>query len=171
MPRNRRRRGRGRPAGTGAKQSSAPRDPAAPSGSAGAAGRRRRGRGRGRGRGPGGGPNRPVSMASALQEMAGPRPKQLQTLPADGVILEELIADLQTEYGFPATPQEYRLLIKVPVSAEAETSSTEAPRSEDQPPQRPTDSTESPTRTPRRRRSRRRRGRPPNAQPPGDSAP
>lgn len=36
----------------------------------------------------------------------------LQTLPPDGLVLEELIGALQSEYGVPTTPQEYRLIIK-----------------------------------------------------------
>lgn len=41
------------------------------------------------------------------------RPGKLQTLPPDGIVLEELIADLEEQYGTPATPQEYRLVVKV----------------------------------------------------------
>jgi len=44
--------------------------------------------------------------------MAGPRPTTL-TLPPDGTVLEELIANMEAEYGTPATPQEYRLIVKV----------------------------------------------------------
>ena len=41
-------------------------------------------------------------------------PGSLQTLPPDGTVLEELISAMQSEYGVPATPQEYRLIIKTP---------------------------------------------------------
>jgi len=44
--------------------------------------------------------------------MAPRRPTTL-TLPPDGTVLEELISDMETEYGTPATPQEYRLILKV----------------------------------------------------------
>lgn len=47
--------------------------------------------------------------------------KRLQTLPPDDLELDDLIAGLQSEYGVPPTPQEYRLVIKTP-SAEAEPS-------------------------------------------------
>lgn len=40
------------------------------------------------------------------------RPRVVQTLPPDGLVLEELIDGMRTEYGTPATPQEYRLIIK-----------------------------------------------------------
>lgn len=46
------------------------------------------------------------------------RPTQLQTLPPDGTVLEELIGAMQSEYGVPTTPQEYRLIIKVPAPEE-----------------------------------------------------
>jgi hypothetical protein len=42
----------------------------------------------------------------------------LQTLPPDGTVLEELIGAMQSEYGVPTTPQEYRLIIKVPAPEE-----------------------------------------------------
>lgn len=42
----------------------------------------------------------------------------LQTLPPDGTDLEELIGAMQSEYGVPATPQEYRLIIKTPAPEE-----------------------------------------------------
>ena len=42
----------------------------------------------------------------------------MQTLPDDGQVLDEVISDLKNEYGVPATPQEYRLFIKIPVAEE-----------------------------------------------------
>lgn len=45
-------------------------------------------------------------------------PTRLQTLPPDGTVLEELIGSMQSEYGTPTTPQEYRLIIKVPAAEE-----------------------------------------------------
>jgi hypothetical protein len=47
-----------------------------------------------------------------LEQMAN-RPRVLQTLPADGLVAEEIIDDLRQEYGYPATPQEYRLILRV----------------------------------------------------------
>jgi hypothetical protein len=41
------------------------------------------------------------------------RPRVLQTLPADGLVAEEIIDDMREEYGYPATPQEYRLIVRL----------------------------------------------------------
>lgn len=71
------------------------------------------GRGR-RSRGPRG-PR--LTVDAALAAMSS-RPKTLQTLPEDGTVLEELIENMQTEYGTPTTPQEYRLIIKFPTEEE-----------------------------------------------------
>jgi hypothetical protein len=43
---------------------------------------------------------------------------EAKTLPPDGTVLEEVISDLQDSYGTPATPQEYRLLVKLPEGSE-----------------------------------------------------
>lgn len=56
---------------------------------------------------------RPITVDSALQQMAGVRPDRPQTLPPDGLVLEDLISTMQQEYGTPSTPQEYRLVLKV----------------------------------------------------------
>jgi hypothetical protein len=86
--------------------------------------------------------------------MAPQRPKTLQTLPPDGVVLEDLISSMQDEYGTPTTPQEYRLLIKTP-----STEGKAPPREPEDPEEAPQDSSEeAPVRAPRRRR-RGRRGR------------
>ncbi len=62
-----------------------------------------------------------------MAAMATPRPKTLQTLPPDGTILEELIDGMKEEYGTPATPQEYRLQIRImPEEAVPEPSSQPA---------------------------------------------
>jgi hypothetical protein len=57
-------------------------------------------------------------------------PKRVKTLPPDGLVLEELIANLQAQYGTPSTPQEYRLLIRVPTSEEAAASPAAEPAEE-----------------------------------------
>ncbi|HWD71485.1 MAG TPA: hypothetical protein VG779_03070 [Actinomycetota bacterium] len=49
---------------------------------------------------------------SVLEQMVN-RPRVLQTLPADGLVAEEIIGDMREEYGYPATPQEYRLIVRV----------------------------------------------------------
>lgn len=54
---------------------------------------------------------------SVLDSMSS-LPTSLKTLPPDGTDLDELIGSLQSEYGVPATPQEYRLIIKVPAPEE-----------------------------------------------------
>lgn len=107
--------------------------------------RRRRRRGRGGG----------LTEKSVIEAMSS-RPKTLITLPPDGQVLEEMIEDLQREYGTPTTPQEYRLLIKIPVAPGA----TEAQSSpEGQIRLDPVDEEETPDGEPRRKRRRRRRGR------------
>lgn len=73
-------------------------------------GRRRRRRG--------GGGGEATGLATAVKEMSF-RQATLQTLPDDGQVLDEVISDLKTEYGVPATPQEYRLFIKIPAAEEA----------------------------------------------------
>ncbi|MGH2772923.1 MAG: hypothetical protein ACRDIU_07300 [Actinomycetota bacterium] len=97
-------------------------------------GRRRRRRGRGSGRvaetdtgedqrSPGG-PRRKLSRRrrkpgppraerrSAIEAMSS-KPSKVTTLPPDGTVLEDLIEDLQNEYGVPSTPQEFRLVVRV----------------------------------------------------------
>ncbi|MEO7803866.1 MAG: hypothetical protein ABIS18_05540 [Actinomycetota bacterium] len=72
-----------------------------------------------------------IDAAQAIAAMSIPRPAQAQTLPADGTVLEELIGSLKEEYGTPATPQEYRLFIKVATQEEApvvERSARQVPR-------------------------------------------
>lgn len=100
-----------------------------------------KGRRRRRGRRRGGGP-RPEKKENAAQQTTGaPKRKrrrrrrrrpaetlegflasakmtEAQTLPPDGTILEEVISDLQDAYGTPATPQEYRLMVKLPEGSE-----------------------------------------------------
>ncbi|HYN99722.1 MAG TPA: hypothetical protein VEU28_08635 [Actinomycetota bacterium] len=94
-------------------------------------------------------------------------PTSLKTLPPDGTDLDDLIGDLQSEYGVPTTPQEYRLIIKVPAPEEPTDPSLEvkppAPaRAEPQPEAEPSPaSDEGQTRqrpSRRRRRGRRRAG-------------
>lgn len=91
----RRRRGRSRRGPKQPERTAAASSQGAPSGAR--RGRRRRG-----GR----------TAPTALERMA--RPKRLETLPPDGVLLEDVVAAMQGEYGTPSTPQEYRLMIKVP---------------------------------------------------------
>lgn len=84
-----------------------------------------------------------------------------KTLPPDGTVLEEVIADLEAEYGTPATPQEYRLILKV-ASAE------DAPPPADEPPRVKGDE-EPPSPLPRRRRRGRRQSRRKKANAPGET--
>ena len=91
---------------------------------------------------------------SALESMRT-LPTQVQTLPPDGLILEELISTMQTEYGTPTTPQEYRLVVKLatheepPVPAAAESAAEVSDGEEETTLRAP--------RSPRRRRRGRRR--------------
>ena len=45
--------------------------------------------------------------------MANRGSRVLQTLPADGLVAEEIIGSMREEYGYPATPQEYRLIVRI----------------------------------------------------------
>ena len=69
----------------------------------------RQGRGRRRARK---GAKAGAGLGSVIDSMAPRRPTTL-SLPPDGTVLDELIADLEAEYGTPSTPQEYRLILKV----------------------------------------------------------
>ena len=97
---------------------------------------------------------------SVLESMSS-RPRQLQTLPPDGLVLDELISDLKSEYGVPATPQAYRLIIKLPVEdqLDSEASQANAPQANTESPETP-EAPQGPGGPAQRRRRRRgRRGR------------
>lgn len=76
--------------------------------------RRRRGR-RGRTERP---PVSPGSSEDLVRALPTDRPDTL-TAPHDGVTLEEVVGDLQSSWGVPQYPQEYRLTIKVAEEKEA----------------------------------------------------
>lgn len=140
MPRGGRRRSRGRRR----RPDDKPAPQAQPTGER--TGRRRRRR---RGRGQGG---------SALERMvAESRSTTVQTLPPDGTVLEEVIADMQDEHGTPTTPQEFRLIVKVP-GGESEPIPTEPadPQEEPSGPSSIAPATGPPSQRSRRRRRRRR---------------
>src|SRR5688572_5807593 len=117
QPRRRRRRGRKRPnSSTQARSDSNQKQPGqqprreSVAESAGGGGSRRRRRGRGR---RGGQKIRsPKSSEDLVRALPQERPESL-TAPPDGQNLEELIGELQSTWGVPQYPQEYRLLIKV----------------------------------------------------------
>jgi hypothetical protein len=71
--------------------------------------RRRRGRPRGQERKV---TSSPKSSEDLVRALPRERPATL-TAPADGQTLEGLIGDLQSEYGVPQYPQEYRITLKV----------------------------------------------------------
>lgn len=106
---------------------------------------------------------------SVLESMSS-RPRQLQTLPPDGLVLDELISDLKSEYGVPATPQAYRLIIRLPTADQPDSEASEADESQAQTegPEAP-EGPGGPARRRRRRRGRRGRGRPDPAGPAGDA--
>jgi hypothetical protein len=74
-----------------------------------------RSRSRGRRRGRGGGQRQPASPLSSEDLVRGAPKERPATLsaPPDGQTLEKLIGDLQSEWGVPQYPQEYRITIKV----------------------------------------------------------
>jgi hypothetical protein len=118
QPRRRRRRKRGAPRppeGQSKKQKrSQPQRDRAPEASS---SRRRRRRGRG-GQGRGGQTRKsPASSEDLVRAPKKPRPETL-TGPHDGTTLEQVIGDLQSEWGVPQHPQEYRLVFKVPEEKE-----------------------------------------------------
>jgi hypothetical protein len=102
--RRRGRRGKGRPAAERQDSQKDEKSRVQQEGSAGT-GKRRRRRRRG---------GRESGLASMIH-----RPSKLETLPPDGLVLEELISNLQEEYGTPVTPQEFRLTIKMSPADEA----------------------------------------------------
>lgn len=117
--RRRRRRGRGGgKSGGGAQQGQQPASAATNPSQDQSSTRRRRKRRRGKG------PRSPKSSEDLVRALPTERPEQL-TAPPDGTVLEELIGELQSTWGVPQYPQEYRLLIKV-----GETRERSSPRSE-----------------------------------------
>ncbi|MDQ3752791.1 MAG: hypothetical protein M3333_07860 [Actinomycetota bacterium] len=60
----------------------------------------------------GGRPAKQVSSEDLVRKAHAPRPKTL-TAPPDGQKLEEIIRELQSVWGVPQYPQEYRLTLKV----------------------------------------------------------
>ena len=106
QPRRRRRRrgggaNRGRPADT------PPQNEVAADGRTGAVARRRRRR-----RGGGRGPSHPATLEGILASFRTPRDARLTADP-DGQDLDLIIGELQSRWGVPQYPQEYRITIKV----------------------------------------------------------
>lgn len=54
----------------------------------------------------------PTSSEDLVRALPRERPETL-TLPPDGTSLEQVIGELQSEYGVPQYPQEYRITLKV----------------------------------------------------------
>lgn len=65
------------------------------------------------------GPQSDSASGGSVVEQMRTHTRRLQTFPPDEVQLDDLIAGLQSEFGIPPTPQEYRLVIRTP-SAEPE---------------------------------------------------
>jgi hypothetical protein len=124
-----------------------------------AASRRRRRRRRGREGRPGEGQEAPQ------------RPRRATTLPPDGVVLEEVIVSMQSEYGTPTTPQEYRLLVRVGGRESHAEEAQPAPKREPQASQSQPGPAQGPSGVRRRTRLRRRPRRPGAKQGPGDGQP
>ena len=109
--RNRRRRSGGQPQQQQQRQEQQRQQaPRAPGGSGEAVRRRSRRRGKRRsGEARGGSPKSSEDLVRALPRE---RPENLLLEP-DGTMLEGVIGDLQSEYGVPQYPQEYRITIKI----------------------------------------------------------
>ena len=118
QPRRRRRRGRrgGQQSGGGPSKNEAIRESAdgTPKSDRSERGRSRRRRGKGRS----GRPSSPKSSEDLVRALPKERPETL-TAPPDGQTLEAVIGDLQSTWGVPAYPQEYRITIKVAEEREA----------------------------------------------------
>lgn len=124
-------------------------------------------------KGSGPGTASPKSSEDLVRALPKERPSQL-TAPPDGQSLEKIIGELQSNYGVPAYPQEYRITIKVAEEKPAASAQPAAPKTAPAPdaaPKRekapaaprvgPEGSEEEggPERPAKRRRGRRRRGR------------
>ena len=114
QPRRRRRRGRKRGSGNPASGgNAAPREEAQqPAPTQDSGGPRSRNRRRGRKRTGGGNGNSPRSSEDLVRALPKERPATL-TAPPDGQTLEVLIGELQSTWGVPQYPQEFRITIKV----------------------------------------------------------
>lgn len=112
QPRRRRRRRRkpGAPSEKSAPPEQNQKQPPAQQQAGASAGRRRRRRGRPRGEGKR--PSSPKSSEELVRNGPKKRPATL-TAPPDGQTLEAIIGELQSQYGVPQYPQEYRITIKV----------------------------------------------------------
>lgn len=90
--------------------------------------RRRRGRGRSGGRQE----SSPKSSEDLVRALPRERPEIL-TAPADGQILEDIIGELQSTWGVPPYPQEYRITIKVAEERESRSESNDGEGSRSKP--------------------------------------
>lgn len=191
QPRRRRRRrgrgGSGAPRGGGAPAERQPRaDQAAP----GTTGRRKRRRRGGRS---GGGSSSPASSEDLVRGPVRERPERLTRDP-DGTTLEQVIGELQSNWGVPQFPQEFKITLRVagesrgggdaveaeevledPADTQARTGNgTDRPRREKAPapPRLAVASGEDgAVRPKRRRRARRRRGKGPGSSPNSNGGP
>ncbi|MDQ3953835.1 MAG: hypothetical protein M3279_12875 [Actinomycetota bacterium] len=138
-------------------------------------------------RGPGAGISSPKSSEDLVRALPKERPASL-TAPPDGQSLEKIIGELQSNYGVPAYPQEYRITIKLAEEKPAATAQPAPPKTVPAPEAAPkrekapapprvgpegSDEGTEPERPARRRRGRRRRGRGrgPGGSPGGPGAP
>jgi hypothetical protein len=138
-------------------------------------GERRTRRRRRRGRSRRAGPRSPLRSEDLVRAPERERPDTL-TAEHDGTTLEQIIGELQSRWGVPESPQEFRITIKVGedrngsgrtdrsdkngAANEDEPVAEDRPKREKAPPPRLASREQSgPSRTGRRRRRRRRRGR------------
>lgn len=114
--RRRRRRGGGEPR-QGQRRQPEPQQQGQPNARTGEPPRRSRPRRRGR-RGKARELASPASSEDLVRALPRERPAAL-TAPPDGTSLEQVIGELQSEYGVPQYPQEYRITLKVAEEREA----------------------------------------------------
>jgi hypothetical protein len=98
------------------------------------------------------GPAQKRTQPAAIQsEPAVVKHQPVRTLPPDGLILEEIISTMRSEYGVPTTPQEYRLLLKTAIVEDV----VETPVPEPRPARQEVSNATAPRPARRRRRGRR----------------
>ena len=129
QPRRRRRRGRrggqgGQGAASSSKQEAIRESAQGPVDAGRSQGGNRSRRRRGRGRSGGRQESSPKSSEDLVRALPRERPETL-TAPPDGQVLEDIIGELQSTWGVPPYPQEYRITIKVAEERESRPESSD----------------------------------------------
>jgi hypothetical protein len=113
QPRRKRRRRRSRGADGSQRASAAPAETGAPSAESPPGPRRSRRRRRGRGRGEQPSEAAPAASSEDLVRAPARKPPATLSRPADGLTLEQIVGELQSQWGVPQSPQEFRITLKV----------------------------------------------------------